>query len=104
MMGPMALGKMWYSTILRPDAPMLRAATTNSISRMMRQDARTRRATVIHESKPITSAIVSTLFLWTRGNSTSCRIALNRIRTRSAGRDSAASVMRIRTLSTHPPK
>src|SRR6185312_1902739 len=52
-MGATALGKRCLKMILRSLLPNARAASANSLSRRLRNDARTKRATVGHDKAPM---------------------------------------------------
>src|SRR5579875_2159617 len=85
--GASALGIRWRSKTRDGAAPRARAAATKSRSRNERTSARTRRATPIHESSPITRMMIPSANLFV-----SASTAITR---KNVGNESSASTIRI---------
>ena len=94
-MGAMALGRICVKMMRASLMPMRRHDATNSASRSFRNSARTRRATDGHEIAAMAKMMVATDGL----TMTTMTIAR-----RNGGMVWIASVMRISSSSTQPPK
>ena len=93
--GAEAFGRMWRKMIFQPLWPIERAARTYSLSRRVRNSARTKRAVPVQLTRPITAMMIQMF---------GPRMAMAlRIR-KNEGKQSRASTIRMRTLSIHPPK
>ena len=89
--------------MIRPlPTPSARAASTNTCSFKDRNAARTRRATVIQESKAIARTIARTPPR-KNGSGKLRSTKISKISRKSAGMESIKSVKRIRRLSIAPP-
>ena len=93
--GASVLGRMWRSNIRQVEQPDKRATDTKSRWRRLRVSARTRRATPIHEVRPMT--IMMLVRLGSR------KAMTERIR-KNEGKQSMMSTPRMIPSSTRPPK
>ena len=95
MIGPRQFGSMWRKMMRAVDAPLARAASTNSFSFNERNKPRTMRATPIQKNADRMNTTIPTV--------PPPRAFDITMRTTSSGMARNRSVMRIKRLSSRPP-